>query len=70
MKREDDFPVRGHLCPGLYKFQKEAGGCVPRITPEGEVSGCDDYNRVIIEFCPFCGVTLLESESSEVSGAR
>lgn len=49
-------PVLGHLCPGLEKFLGAVTSqCVPTIDPDGEVSGCDDSNRVTLQFCPFCG---------------
>ena len=53
------YKVRGHLCAGLQRHLEAATyGCIPRISAEGTIDGCDDFNPVKIAFCPWCGVKL------------
>jgi hypothetical protein len=52
-------PVRGHLCAGLRKLQAYSTyGCIPDISEDGEIRGCDATNEIAILFCPMCGVEL------------
>jgi hypothetical protein len=70
---EAGYPVRGHACEGLTRFQSLISDyldgleprdcsymnhCTPNIRPGGVVAGCDDHNRTRIEFCPMCGIEL------------
>lgn len=55
--------VRGHTCEGLATFQAAGDGCAPHITNDGTVMGCDDWNRVVILVCPFCGEHLAEADA-------
>jgi hypothetical protein len=50
-----EFAVLGHACDGLETFQKKGGGCVPLITEEGHITGCDAANDTPLHACPFCG---------------
>jgi hypothetical protein len=62
--------VRGHICDGLRMLEDKAGySCVPSIAPDGTIQGCDDYNPVVIEFCPMCGTKLSDEEKDETNTA-
>lgn len=51
--------VLGHTCEGLREHLAAAYyGCVPRLSENGTISGCDDTNNVPIVFCPWCGTDL------------
>ncbi len=51
--------VLDHTCTGLEAFELDSQhACHPVITDEGQVSGCDASNRVLIQFCPWCGTQL------------
>lgn len=52
------YEVRGHNCAGLDCFMEVAGGCVPSISKEGIIYGCDDSNPILIDYCPWCGTKL------------
>lgn len=58
-------PVLGHMCEGMEKFQRAGSGCAPFILEDGVVLGCDDYNKVPIEFCPWCGTKLAKDDKGE-----
>lgn len=58
-------PVLGHMCEGMEKFQRAGVGCAPFLLQSGEVCGCDYYNKVPIEFCPWCGTKLAEDDKGE-----
>lgn len=67
MKEKQDRPVKGHMCPGLDRFQNRVNynmelepgcSCIPIFDADGCCIGCDDTNRADIQYCPFCGVKL------------
>ena len=53
--------MRGHTCVGFEQFQAwSTSQCCPKINDYGIVKACDDYNPVVLLYCPFCGATLPE----------
>ena len=62
--------VRGHLCTKLETFQTEgqSSTCIPQLSEDGFVSGCDDINSIQILFCPFCGIQLPKIETEDMKG--
>lgn len=54
-----NWKVLGHLCDGMKEHQNYATfSCIPIITKEGNIEGCDDTNYIKIKYCPYCGEKL------------
>ena len=63
---EEIYEVRGHLCDGLRKhLAYSTYRCIPRISEEGWIHGCDDSNMIPILFCPWCGEELPDPPPEE-----
>ena len=54
--------LNGHTCNGYIRFvvDSETAHCKPNIDEELLINGCDDYSKVPISHCPFCGAKLKE----------
>lgn len=66
--------VFGHTCEGLQGHHRKRGGseeydpdgrvynCVPYISAEGFLVGCDAENEATINFCPWCGARVSNAD--------
>ncbi len=57
--------ILGHTCRLLAKAQtyREEYGCIPRLSNQGTLEGCDATNVFIALFCPFCGAAFNLAEA-------
>lgn len=59
--------VKGHSCAGLVELQDASTySCIPHISEDGCISGCDDTNAVPIRYCPMCGERLSVATGASV----
>ena len=58
--------VLGHTCDGFKEHLKAATyQCIPEISEEGHIQGCDDTNTTQIKYCPYCGEKLPDTPNEE-----
>ena len=52
-------------CEEMRYFRNGSLDCVPHLSDEGIIAGCDDSFPVKIRFCPWCGRELVVIPTKE-----